>query len=251
MVYQLELDAAIWGHTPNGFLRSDQGNPLLNHKPNLIQPPLLKPLAVMAIKYRSCLEKVPFRINPEPKPSGSSVLSTEGETVQTQIQTGSIVEQGLNLAGAATQSSTGNKRAGEEVARNDSPFHIRYKNTAKRFYEQLKEADVDNIRPKIGGLYGSVAAAFRVISFASWPPNLSTAFAPHPRQAALVHAALGYNMHDVRRSRLADVVIQTSLSLADSHPQSLQSFPEVYSMALNAIPGNSSCCLTLRMSCSC
>ena len=127
----------------------------------------------------------------------------------------------------------------------------RRRNTVLRFQAEVPANVQEEVQRRIAGLYCPVAAAYRIISCAQWSKENCQHYAPFPKQAALVLAAIGYNIRETARAKLAHILGQTYLELASVTPLELQSFTEVYSKAIWAIPANGQYTLLVQIHCKC
>ena len=127
----------------------------------------------------------------------------------------------------------------------------RRRNTVLRFQAEVPANVQEEVQRRIAGFYCPVAAAYRVISCAQWNKEQCQHYAPFPKQAALVLAAVGYNIREAARAKLAHILGLTYLQLASATPLELQSFTEVYSKAIWAIPAKEQYTMLVQIHCKC
>ena len=109
----------------------------------------------------------------------------------------------------------------------------------------------EKIHKNLAGLYCPVAAVYRVISCTQWSKENCVHFVPFYKQAALVLAASGHSIDETFKARLSHPIVETYISLANERPSELQSFTDVYTKAIAAIPANAQFCLLLNIDCKC
>ena len=87
---------------------------------------------------------------------------------------------------------------------------VRRRNTSLRFQLEVPANVQEQVQRCIAGLYCPVAAAYRIIACAQWSKENSQHYAPFPKQAALVLAAMGYNVGEAARAKLDHILGQVS-----------------------------------------
>ena len=159
------------------------------------------------------------------------------------------IQEAQSLAKGAESS---NKRGNE--ADKGQLETVRRRNTSLRFQPEVPANVQEQVQRCIAGLYCPVAAAYRIIASAQWSKENSQHYAPFPKQAALVLAAMGYNVGETARAKLDHILGQVYLDLANNTPLEsleLQSFTDVYAKAIAAIPANTQFSLLLQIECKC